>query len=271
MKRAVKKHITYRIFILLFIALGAELVITDAVCFAQAGSQKTIAIKTYKMQYAVAAYNKIRTHIFQDLENAAYYLDPAGRSYLYALTCAGGIDMTNISSAGVGSGAYSIDFYTGNGTLLNLTTAGRITMIGGLPDGNAPPIGGKHVYDIAEGMRAKEAAVADVVVISEQEELTVTRSVHKFDTKVAGVISENPRLLLGAAADSQAVALAGIVSCKVTAENGPIQKGDLLVTSSLPGHAMRAGIEEIMPGMVIGTALEALTEKIGKINILVNQ
>ena len=36
-----------------------------------------------------------------------------------------------------------------------------------------------------------------------------------------------------------AVALAGRVPVKVTDENGPIQKGDLLTTSGKPGYAMR--------------------------------
>ena len=34
-------------------------------------------------------------------------------------------------------------------------------------------------------------------------------------------------------------AVVGIVPCKVTAENGSIKRGDLLVTSTVPGHAMK--------------------------------
>ena len=36
------------------------------------------------------------------------------------------------------------------------------------------------------------------------------------------------------------VAMTGRVYVKASAENGPIQPGDLLTTSATPGHAMRA-------------------------------
>ncbi len=35
------------------------------------------------------------------------------------------------------------------------------------------------------------------------------------------------------------LAIVGIVPCKVSAENGPIEVGDLLVTSATPAHAMK--------------------------------
>jgi hypothetical protein len=50
------------------------------------------------------------------------------------------------------------------------------------------------------------------------------------------------------------IALAGRVPCKVSTENGPIKAGDLLTTSSTPGHAMKAN--EPWRGGIIGTALE---------------
>jgi len=71
------------------------------------------------------------------------------------------------------------------------------------------------------------------------------------------------------------VALVGIVPCKVSAENGPIQSGDLLTTSSLPGHAMKAmpilinGVEIYIPGTIIGKAMESLDSGTGVINVLV--
>jgi hypothetical protein len=48
----------------------------------------------------------------------------------------------------------------------------------------------------------------------------------------------------------------GIVPCKSTTENGPIRRGDLLVTAATPGHAMRA--DEPPPGTILGKALEPL-------------
>ncbi|MCK4993626.1 MAG: hypothetical protein KAS13_01095, partial [Candidatus Omnitrophica bacterium] len=66
-------------------------------------------------------------------------------------------------------------------------------------------------------------------------------------------------------------ALAGIVKCKATAENGSILRGDLLVTSSLAGHAMKAVPKEVKPGMIIGKAMQPLKENTGTIYILVNK
>ncbi|MCJ7739271.1 MAG: hypothetical protein MUQ10_18485, partial [Anaerolineae bacterium] len=59
----------------------------------------------------------------------------------------------------------------------------------------------------------------------------------------------------------------GIVSCKVSAENGPIHRGDLLTTSSIPGHAMRA--DDPQPGTILGKALGPLATDTGVIQILV--
>jgi len=56
---------------------------------------------------------------------------------------------------------------------------------------------------------------------------------------------------------------------KVTAENGPINAGDLLVSSSSPGHAMEGTDRERMLGAVVGKALEPLREGVGVIQVLV--
>ncbi|MFH2137879.1 MAG: hypothetical protein ABII88_05170, partial [Candidatus Omnitrophota bacterium] len=155
----------------------------------------------------------------------------------------------------------------------SIQTTDRITMGAATPPNVVAgvPVGGKHIYDVAERMNVVDCQPGDVVVISEQEDLTFVKSENKFDTKVAGIFSENPKLLLGGDQGREPVALAGIVRCNVTAENGAIEKGDLLVTSSVAGHAMRADAENIQPGMVVGSALENLASGEGKIYVLVNQ
>jgi hypothetical protein len=65
------------------------------------------------------------------------------------------------------------------------------------------------------------------------------------------------------------VAIVGIVPCKVTNENGPIARGDLLVTSSTPGYAMRGSDRTMLPGAIIGKALQPLSGANGKIEVLV--
>jgi hypothetical protein len=64
------------------------------------------------------------------------------------------------------------------------------------------------------------------------------------------------------------LAVAGIVPVKVSAENGAIQPGDLLVSSTIAGHAMRAG-DGPPVGTVIGKAMQPLPRGVGVILVLV--
>jgi hypothetical protein len=64
-----------------------------------------------------------------------------------------------------------------------------------------------------------------------------------------------------------ALALVGRVRVKVSAENGPITVGDLLTTSSTPGHAMKA--TEPKRGTILGKALGELESDTGMIDVLV--
>ena len=91
---------------------------------------------------------------------------------------------------------------------------------------------------------------------------------------VAGVVSTNPGFVLGynpstldigpwTDSDSALLALLGIVLVKVTDEGGPIQPGDLLVTSSTSGYAMRWDPDDGSPCNLVGKALESLTEESG--------
>lgn len=87
----------------------------------------------------------------------------------------------------------------------------------------------------------------------------VNKSTGAYDENAIGVISKNPSgEVLGDMAkpylsNPKAVALIGRVGLKVSAENGPIQKGDYLTASSIPGIAMKA----TKPGRVIGKALSS--------------
>jgi len=58
----------------------------------------------------------------------------------------------------------------------------------------------------------------------------------------------------------------GVVTVKADAGYGEIHAGDLLVSSATPGYAMRA--LEIVPGTVLGKALEPLAAGTGAIRVL---
>ncbi len=99
-----------------------------------------------------------------------------------------------------------------------------------------------------------------------------------YSTLVAGIYSTKPGMLGLATAsidDPQPypsevpLAVVGIVPCKATAANGPIQVGDLLVTSSRPGYAMKGQDRKRMLGAVVGKALEPLAKGTGVIQVLV--
>ncbi len=93
---------------------------------------------------------------------------------------------------------------------------------------------------------------------------------------VIGVYSSNPGFELKPSQSQSSdanyipVALSGRVPVRVTTENGSIQIGDFLTTSSIPGVAMKATKE----GYVIGKALESYTNTdqtaIGKIMVFTN-
>jgi len=114
-----------------------------------------------------------------------------------------------------------------------------------------------------------------VVVIDGSDRNRIREATEPYDTRVAGVISSRPGVLLGEGGVGKLkVAHSGRVKVKVDAGFGPITAGDLLVTSPTPGHAMYSkpinvgGITIHQPGTLIGKALEALTEGKGEILVL---
>jgi hypothetical protein len=98
-------------------------------------------------------------------------------------------------------------------------------------------------FDIIAGERAPDAGT--VVVIDEGGQLRESRE--PYDRKVAGVVSGGGEYRTAIVLDKRAsdkdrvpIALIGKVYCKVDAQYGAIEVGDLLTSSQTPGHAMRA-------------------------------
>ena len=123
--------------------------------------------------------------------------------------------------------------------------------------------------DVAERYLADaEYPVGTVLVIGGDKEVTQSTSVGQ--TTVAGTVSENPGVLMNRGLEGEhiaAVALLGRVPCRVI---GTINKGDLLMSSEIPGVACK--MTNYMPGCVIGKALENHTvETQGTIEIMVGR
>ena len=105
--------------------------------------------------------------------------------------------------------------------------------------------------DLAEKYSADEDYEPGTVVVFGGD-AEVTACELDADHRVAGVVSTDPAYLMNSDADGVAIALKGRVPCKVT---GNVEKGALIVTSSIKGHGMQAN--QTMPGTIIGKAIEA--------------
>ena len=106
--------------------------------------------------------------------------------------------------------------------------------------------------DLAEKYESdSQYEVGTVVIFGGEKE--ITQSTISNDTRVCGVISEDPAYLMNSGSEGQAVALVGKVKCKV---HGVVAKGDLLTTCGThPGCAQKA-IGPVL-GSIVGKAMES--------------
>ncbi len=131
--------------------------------------------------------------------------------------------------------------------------------------------------DCAEDFDIDDIETVDpgtVMVINDRGALQQSRE--SYDKRVAGVISGagdyKPGIVLdkqGSRNDRRPIALMGKVFCKVDAQYGAIEVGDLLTTSPTPGCAMKATNQLEAFGAIIGKTLRALPSGQGLIPILV--
>ena len=111
---------------------------------------------------------------------------------------------------------------------------------------NGTTLGGDYAEAVdVLGDRA-EYEPGDVIIIDSAEPGKFVKSDKAYSRLVAGVYSTKPGLLgrrtTADRPDKDAevpMAMMGIVPTKVSTENGPIERGDLLVSSTLPGYAMK--------------------------------
>ncbi len=133
-----------------------------------------------------------------------------------------------------------------------------------------------------------------VADINNKESVVLSSS--PYQNSVLGIVSTKPHLTMGMelvldeatgnmlpGVKATRLALSGRVPCKVTDENGAIKPGDMLTSSSIPGHAMKWTLLDVnnasdfnelksilaenerRRNAVIGKALEALNSGTGKI------
>lgn len=116
-----------------------------------------------------------------------------------------------------------------------------------------------------------------VVSIDSENPGDLVVSNKSYDRRVAGIISGaggvNPGMLMGqqglVADGTNPVALTGRVYAWADASKVPIESGDLLTTSDIPGHAMKVTDYTRAQGAILGKAMSSLDRGKGLVLVLV--
>jgi hypothetical protein len=188
---------------------------------------------------------------------------------------------------------FKIGGWSATANCFQLTGAGALTLLGGITtSGNIVPsanltynLGSTTAWwntlygvstqakyaDLAENYQADAPYEAGtVLVFGGTCEVTTTDQDH--NTAVAGVVSTNPAHLMNGMLTGNgvvALGLTGRLPCQV---QGPVAKGDVLVTSITPGVAQRIDNTKFLPGCVVGKALESInTNNIQTIEVVVGR
>jgi hypothetical protein len=131
--------------------------------------------------------------------------------------------------------------------------------------------------DCAEDFDLADEAVEPGMVMTIDADGRLRAATEAYDPRLAGVISGaggfKPAMVLDRQPQTTGrapLALMGKVFCKVDATHASIDAGDLLTSSSTPGHAMAVRDVARAAGAVLGKALRPLRGGQGLIPVLVN-
>ena len=217
--------------------------------------------------------------------NAVYGWTPnfgTGRAARFAnFNAANGLPTVHISNIGTGTTILanhtgpSGDLFIGQSASLNvarINKAGRGFFNGGTVNSGA---------DLAEAFdvsgEVKDFEPGDILIISVDKDRAVEKSNGAYSNLVAGVYATKPGVLLteenidSELLDKVPMGVIGVIPTKVCLEGGPIKRGDMLVTSSQSGVAMKADLNKVKVGQVLGKALQDFNQPtVSKIKVLVS-
>jgi hypothetical protein len=152
-----------------------------------------------------------------------------------------------------------------SGDKIELNAAGGVVV----PRGTIDSIATSAQYaDLAE-MYLPDAKYdpGTVLMIGGEKEVTICNTYES--ERVVGIVSTDPAYLMNSKLEGGvAIALKGRVPCKV---KGPVQRGDILVSSNISGHAeSRRYGNRTNPFAVIGKALQDFSGDTGVIEVMVH-
>lgn len=138
--------------------------------------------------------------------------------------------------------------------------------------------GGADVAEPFEMALGESVGPGMVVAIDPENPGRLRVSTDPYDKRVAGIVSGaggvSPGLIMGQtgslASGDCPVAMSGRVYCLADASGYPIEPGDLLTTSDVPGHAMKATDYDRALGAIIGKAMTSLDGGRGLVLVLVS-
>ncbi|MFZ5365096.1 MAG: beta strand repeat-containing protein [Patescibacteria group bacterium] len=116
----------------------------------------------------------------------------------------------------------------------------------------------RHVQHVQDGSIRKTDLAGAIIIADSTHPDKATLSSTPYDKRIIGIIATNPSLIISGGIDDDygyPLVLAGRIHTNVCGENGDIEIGDFITTSSKPGFGMKA----TEPGMVVGQALESFS------------
>jgi F0F1-type ATP synthase membrane subunit c/vacuolar-type H+-ATPase subunit K len=116
-------------------------------------------------------------------------------------------------------------------------------------------VAGAATLGVARMIAIKDKTVKNGHILSSTDKGAILSSL-SYDPQVIGVVSRDAAIILNSTGESGVPVISvGTVYILVSAKDGPIKKGDLITTSTIPGVAVKA----LKSGYVLGTALEDYT------------
>jgi hypothetical protein len=187
--------------------------------------------------------------------------------------------LTGSGSLGIGTTGPTAKLEVNGSVKLTGGSGGSITFADGTTQSTAWTgvlCGGDYAESVDVTGDRKHYEPGDVLVVDADNPGSFLKSSEPYSMAVAGIYSTKPGVIGRRKTDEEKakaevpMAMVGIVPTKVTTENGAIRPGDVLVTSSTVGYAMKGTDRSRLAGAIVGKALGKLQEGTGIIDVLVS-